>query len=140
MAGSVNKVILIGNLGGDPEIKTFDNGGSLAKFSLATTESWKDRETGEKKSETTWHNIVVRSQGLIKVVEQYLKKGMPVYVEGRIKNRSYDKNGEKHYITEIIVEEFTMLGGNKPSDGSSYEAQAQAANAAVEHEKDDLPF
>ena len=141
---SVNKVILIGNLGADPEIKSFDNGGMVAQFRIATTERWKDKNTGETKELTDWHNIVVRTAGLAKVVQDYLKKGMSVYVEGRIRNRQYEQNGEKKYITEINVDELTILTPRSATAGAIATPSAQApapaptpVNTPVE---DDLPF
>lgn len=109
MAGSVNKVILIGNLGKDPEIKSFQNGGKIANFSIATSESWKDKQTGEKKDRTEWHNIVINGDGLIGVVERYLKKGSKVYVEGQLRTRKWqDKDGNDRYTTEVSI---AGLGG-----------------------------
>lgn len=114
MAGSVNKVILVGNLGKDPEIRAFQNGGRIASFSLATSESWKDKTTGERKEKTQWHNISIKNDRLIEVVERYLKKGAKVYIEGQIETRKYtDKDGVEKYITEIVLgpyrSELTML-------------------------------
>lgn len=103
---SVNKVILIGNIGQDPEIRTSSNGQEIATFSLATTESWKDKNTGEKKDKTEWHRIVIFSQGLVGIVKNYVKKGSKVYVEGSLHTRNYEKNGEKHYVTEIVLQNF----------------------------------
>ena len=143
---SVNKVILIGNLGADPEIKTFDNGGQIAKFAIATTERWKDKNSGEQKELTDWHNIVVRVPGLIKVTQDYLKKGMSVYVEGRLRNRQYEVSGEKKYITEVHIEELTILTP-KSTNGTSSAPQSQSAPMPVNsgapaaaQVEDDLPF
>lgn len=105
----INKVILVGNLGSDPEVKTFDSGKQVASFSLATSESYKDKHTGEKKSQTEWHNVVVWGS-LADVAGKYLKKGSKVYVEGKIKTRAYDSNGSKKYIVEIVADSFQMLG------------------------------
>lgn len=122
MAGSVNKVILIGNLGKDPEIKSFANGGKIANFSIATSESWKDKQTGEKKDRTEWHNIVINGDGLVGVVERYLKKGSKVYVEGQLRTRKWqDKDGNDRYTTEVSIAgmggKLVMLDG--ASGGSS---------------------
>jgi single-strand DNA-binding protein len=122
MAGSVNKVILIGNLGKDPEVKSFQNGGRIANFSIATSESWKDRATGEKKERTEWHNISVNSDGLVGVVERYLKKGSKVYIEGQLRTRKWqDRDGNDKYTTEVILSGpgavMTMLDG-APGGGS----------------------
>ena len=122
MAGSVNKVILIGNLGKDPEIKSFQNGGRIANFTLATSENWKDRTTGERKERTEWHNIVINGDGLVGVVERFLRKGSKVYIEGQIRNRKYqDKDGNDRYISEVAVAgiggSLTMLD-SAPGGGS----------------------
>lgn len=145
---SVNKVILIGNLGADPEIKTFDNGGMIATFRIATTERWKDRNTGEQKENTDWHNITVRRAGLAKVVQDYIKKGMSVYLEGRLRNRSWETNGEKKYITEVDVEELTILtprGQSGTAGSTTVTSNYQSAPAAPQPTPepamdDDLPF
>ena len=117
MAGSVNKVLLIGRLGADPEIKQMVNGKSVARLSLATSQSWKDKNTGEKKEKTEWHRIVVFNEGLVNVVQQYLKKGAQVYIEGQLSTRKWkdEKSGQDKYSTEIIIQGYnsslTMLGG-----------------------------
>lgn len=105
---SVNKAILIGTLGRDPEIKYMPNGNAVASLSLATSERWKDKASGEQKEETTWHRIVAYGK-LAEIMGQYLKKGANVYIEGRIKQRSYEKDGEKRYVTEILADQMTML-------------------------------
>lgn len=116
MAGSVNKVILVGNLGKDPEVRSFPNGGRVANFSIATSESWKDKATGEKKERTEWHRISVTNDALVGVVERYLKKGAKVYVEGQLETRKWtDKDGAEKYTTEVVLRpyrgELTMLDG-----------------------------
>lgn len=104
MAGSVNKVILVGNLGADPEIKSFQNGGRIANLRIATSESWKDRATGEKKERTEWHSVVINSDGLVGVVERFLRKGSKVYIEGQLRTRKWqDQSGNDRYTTEISV-------------------------------------
>ena len=104
MAGSVNKVILIGNLGADPEIKSFQNGGKIANIRIATSEQWKDRMTGERKERTEWHNVVINGDGLVGVVERYLKKGSKVYIEGSLRTRKWqDRDGNDKYTTEIVI-------------------------------------
>ena len=104
MAGSVNKVILIGNLGADPEIKSFQNGGKIANIRIATSEQWKDRMTGERKERTEWHNVVINGEGLVGVVERFLKKGSKVYIEGSLRTRKWqDQNGNDRYSTEVSV-------------------------------------
>jgi single-strand DNA-binding protein len=128
MSGSLNKVTLIGNLGKDPEIRRTQDGRPIANFTLATTESWRDRQSGEKRDKTEWHQIVIFSEGLTKVAEQYLKKGMKVYIEGQLQTRSWeDQQGQKRYTTEIVLQNFsgTMImldgrgggaGGGAPDD------------------------
>lgn len=116
MAGSVNKVILIGNLGADPEIKSFQNGGKIANIRIATSEQWKDRMTGERKERTEWHNVVINGDGLVGVVERYLKKGSKVYIEGSLRTRKWqDRDGNDKYTTEIVIAgmggTLTMLDG-----------------------------
>ena len=123
MAGSLNKVLLIGRLGADPEIKQMVNGKSVARLSLATSQSWKDKNTGEKKEKTEWHRIVVFNEGLVNVVQQYLKKGAQIYVEGQLSTRKWkdEQSGQDKYSTEIIIQGFnsslTMLGSGNNSGG-----------------------
>jgi single-strand DNA-binding protein len=141
MARGVNKVILIGNLGKDPEIQNFDKGVKKAAFSLATSETYRNRE-GQEIEQTEWHNIVLW-RGLAEVAEKYLRKGSQVYIEGRIRSRSYEKDGQKRYITEIEGETLNMLGGRASSD-QPYSAPAQEPSApqapVLPKEDDDLPF
>ncbi|MDX2027784.1 MAG: single-stranded DNA-binding protein [Alphaproteobacteria bacterium] len=124
MAGSVNKVILVGNLGRDPEIRTFQNGGRVASFSIATSESWKDKSSGEKKERTEWHRISILNDNLVGIVERYLKKGAKVYIEGQLETRKWtDKDGQEKYTTEVVLRPFrgelTMLdGANNNRSGS----------------------
>jgi single-strand DNA-binding protein len=133
MAGSVNKVILIGNLGADPEVKSFQNGGRIANLRIATSENWKDKNTGEKKERTEWHTVVLNSDGLVGVAERYLKKGSKIYIEGQLRTRKWqDAQGNDRYSTEISVGGMqgvlTMLdgapgggqGGGGGSGGASY--------------------
>ncbi|MGL6011016.1 MAG: single-stranded DNA-binding protein [Shewanella oncorhynchi] len=120
MSGSVNKVILIGNLGKDPEIRHTKDGKPIASFSIATSEKWTDKNTGEKKESTDWHNIVVFNEGLAGVVQKYVKKGSKVYVEGQLKTRKWtDKEGHERYTTEVILQGFdakmVMVGGSEGS-------------------------
>ncbi len=104
MAGSVNKVILIGNLGQDPEVKSFQNGGRIANLRIATSENWKDKNTGERKERTEWHTVVLQSDGLVGVAERYLRKGSKVYIEGQLRTRKWqDQNGNDRYTTEVSV-------------------------------------
>jgi len=123
MSGSVNRVILIGNLGRDPEIRFAQNGKKIANFSIATSESWKDKATGERKSKTEWHRIVVFSEGLCNVVESYLKKGSKVYIEGALQTRKWTDNaGIEKYSTEIVLQGFgaklVMLDGRSEGQGN----------------------
>ena len=107
MAGSVNKVILVGNLGADPEVKSFQNGGKVCNLRIATSESWKDRMTGERKERTEWHSVAIFSEGLINVCENYLKKGSKVFIEGKLQTRKWqDRDGNDKYTTEIVLQRF----------------------------------
>ena len=120
MAGSVNKVILIGNLGADQEIRSFQNGGKVANLRIATSETWKDKNTGERREKTEWHTVALFSEGLVRVAEQYLKKGSKVYIEGKLQTRKWqDQSGADRYSTEVVVQmggTLTMLDGR--SDGA----------------------
>ncbi len=122
MAGSVNKVILVGNLGADPEIRRTQDGRPIANLSIATSESWKDRNTGERREKTEWHRVVVFNEGLCKVIEQYVKKGSKVYLEGQLQTRKWqDKDGNDRWSTEVVLQGFngnlTMLDGRGDSAG-----------------------
>ncbi len=116
MAGSVNKVILVGRLGKDPEVRSFQNGGKVVNFTLATSETWNDRASGERKEKTDWHNIVIKNDKIGEIAEKYLKKGSSVYIEGKIETRKWaDQSGQDKYTTEVVVGPFrgelTLLGG-----------------------------
>ena len=122
MAGSVNKVILVGNLGRDPEIRTFQNGGRVANLSLATSENWRDRTSGERRERTEWHRVAVLNENLVTVCERYLRKGSKVYVEGQLETRKWqDQSGQERYTTEVVLRpyrgELTMLDGRQDSIG-----------------------
>lgn len=122
MAGSVNKVILLGNLGADPEIRTFQNGGKVANLRIATSERWRDKNTGENREKTEWHTVAIFSEGLVRVVEQYLKKGSSVYLEGKLQTRKWqDQSGNDRYSTEVVLQGFdsklVMLGGRDGGGG-----------------------
>jgi single-strand DNA-binding protein len=124
MAGSVNKVILVGNLGADPEIRSLGSGDRVANLRLATSETWRDRTSGERKEKTEWHRVVIFNDNLVKVAEQYLKKGSTVYIEGAIQTRKWtDNTGAEKYSTEIVLQKFrgelTMLGGRGDGAGAS---------------------
>ena len=149
MAGSLNKVLLIGRLGADPDVKQMVNGKSVARLSLATSQSWKDKNTGEKKEKTEWHRIVVFNEGLVNVVQQYLKKGAQVYIEGQLSTRKWkdEQSGQDKYSTEILIQGYnsslTMLGG-----GSQNNIGSQDTNQSIENNSpagqndldDDIPF
>ncbi|MBB3033641.1 single-stranded DNA-binding protein [Alteriqipengyuania lutimaris] len=122
MAGSLNKVMLIGNLGADPEIRSFQNGGKVANLRIATSETWKDRNTGERQERTEWHTVAIFSEGLVSVVERFLKKGSKVYIEGKLQTRKWqDQNGQDRYSTEVVLRGFdgtlTMLDGAQGGGG-----------------------
>ena len=122
MAGSVNKVILIGNLGRDPEIRTLNSGDRVANLRIATSETWRDKSTGERKEKTEWHSVVIFNENIVKVAENYLKKGSTVYIEGSLQTRKYtDAQGVEKYSTEIVLQRFngqlTMLGGRGDGQG-----------------------
>jgi single-strand DNA-binding protein len=110
MARGINKVILVGNLGNDPDTRSLPNGGTVANISIATSESWKDKNTGQQQERTEWHRIVFFNR-LAEIVTQYLKKGSSVYIEGALRTRQWDKDGQKHYTTEVVASEMQMLGG-----------------------------
>jgi len=121
MAGSVNKVILVGNLGRDPEVRQSQAGAKIVNFSIATSESWKDKNTGERREKTEWHRVVIFSEGLANIAEQYLRKGSKVYIEGSLQTREYEKDGIKRYSTEVVLQGFngtmTMLDTRAGSNG-----------------------
>ena len=125
MAGSLNKVLLIGRLGADPEIKQMVNGKSVARLSIATSQSWKDKSTGEKKEKTEWHRVVIFNEGLVSVVQQYLKKGANVYIEGALTTRKWkdESSGQDKYSTEVVLQGYnsslTMLDGKNKNDNSN---------------------
>ena len=123
MSGSVNKVILVGNLGNDPEVRNLPGGGKVVNLSVATSESWRDKNTGERKERTEWHRVVIFSEGLVRVAEQYLRKGSKVYIEGQLQTRKWqDQSGQDKYSTEIVLQGFnstlTMLDGRGDRDQS----------------------
>ena len=138
---SLNKVQLIGNLGNDPDII---NEGKIAKFSLATSESWNDKTSGEKMTKTEWHNIVVYNEGLVGVVQQYVKKGSKVYVDGQLQTRKWeDKDGATRYTTEVVLQGFnstlTMLGEKNSSQASSTSSNTPSTDTSTDID-DDIPF
>ncbi|KCV83548.1 single-stranded DNA-binding protein (SSB) [Actibacterium atlanticum] len=122
MAGSVNKVILVGNLGRDPEVRSFQNGGKVCNLRIATSETWKDRNTGERREKTEWHSVAIFSEGLVRVCEQYLRKGSKVYIEGKLQTRKWqDQSGADRYSTEVVIQgmggTLTMLDGRSGGEG-----------------------
>lgn len=147
MARGVNKVILVGNLGKDPEVRYMPNGGAVANVTVATSEQWKDKQTGEQKERTEWHNVVFY-QRLAEIVGEYLKKGSQIYVEGSLRTRKWqDKNGNDRYTTEIIASEMQMLGGRSGGGSASFGGGSKAASGGGGEEApfsegfdDDIPF
>jgi len=134
MAGSVNKVILVGNLGRDPEVRTFSNGGKVCNLRIATSETWRDKATGERKERTEWHSVAILNENLAKIAEQYLRKGSKVYVEGQLETRKWqDQSGQDRYTTEVVLRPFrgelTLLdgrdGGSQGGGGGGYRGGAQ---------------
>jgi single-strand DNA-binding protein len=160
MAGSVNKVILVGNLGKDPESRSFQNGGKVVSFPVATSENWKDRTTGERKEKTEWHNVSIFSEGLARVAEQYLKKGSKVYLEGQLETRKWqDQSGNDRYSTDVVLRNFNSAmvlldsregggggrgdfgGGEDFGGGGSSRPQQRPQPAAFDTDlDDDVPF
>ena len=146
MAGSLNKVLLIGRLGADPEIKQMVNGKSVARLSVATSQSWKDKSTGEKKEKTDWHRVVIFNEGLVNVVQQYLKKGANIYVEGALTTRKWkdESSGQDKYSTEVVLQGYnsslTMLDGKSKSDNSNLvtENKSSLPNDDVQSVNNDL--
>ena len=151
MAGSVNKVTLVGNLGRDPEVRSTQDGGTIVQLSLATSESWKDKSSGERKEKTEWHRVVIFNEALGKVAEQYLRKGSTVYLEGQLQTRKWaDKDGVDKYSTEVVLQryrgELTMLGNKVDAAVESYQPPALKKldhgpiNGATNELDDELPF
>ena len=128
MAGSVNKVILIGNLGRDPEVRSFQNGGKVCNLRIATSETWKDRNSGERKERTEWHSVAIFQEGLVRIAEQYLRKGSKVYIEGKLQTRKWqDQSGQDRYSTEVVLQGYdgvlTMLDGRDGGQGGGQGGQ-----------------
>ena len=142
MSGSVNKVILVGRVGKDPEIRTLNNGDRVCSLSLATSEAWRDKSTGERKERAEWHRISIFNDNLVKVVEAYVKKGSYLYVEGQLQTRKFEQNGVEKYSTEIVLQKFrgeiTMLDG-KPSQNDDARP-ATDRNELSPDLSDDIPF
>ena len=146
MSGSLNKVQLIGRLGADPEIKQMVNGKNVARLSVATSQSWKDKSTGERKEKTEWHRVVIFNEGLVNIVQQYLKKGANVYLEGQLSTRKWkdEKSGQDKYSTEIVLQGYnsslTMLGGKNSSNNSNEVSQGKSSlpNDQISQDNSDL--
>jgi single-strand DNA-binding protein len=152
MSGSLNKVLLIGRLGADPEIKQMVNGKSVARLSVATSQSWKDKSTGERKEKTEWHRVVIFNEGLVSIAQQYLKKGANIYVEGALTTRKWkdESSGQDKYSTEVVLQGYnsslTMLDGKSKSDNSNLVSENKSSlpnddSQAVSSDLDDeIPF
>lgn len=149
MARGINKVILVATVGRDPEVKYMPSGGAVVNLSAATNESWKDKTTGEKKERTEWHKLTFYNR-LAEIVGEYVRKGQQIYIEGRLRTRDYEKDGQKHYITEIMVDEMQMLGGGRGGAGGgdrsmrdeapSRSAPAGEPSGGGDFQDDDIPF
>ena len=146
MAGSVNKVIIIGNLGRDPEVRTFQNGGKVCNLSIATSETWKDKQSGERKERTEWHRVAIMSEPLVRIAEQYLRKGSKIYLEGQLETRKWqDQSGQEKFSTEVVLRPYsstlTMLdgpnGGNQQQSGGNKQSQQDGNAPDLD---DEIPF
>ena len=144
MSGSLNKVQIIGRLGADPEIKQMVNGKNVARLSVATSQSWKDKSSGERKEKTEWHRVVIFNEGLVNIVQQYLKKGANVYLEGQLSTRKWkdEKSGQDKYSTEIVLQGYnsslTMLGGKNASNNSQLSQESSLPNDQMSQDNSDL--
>lgn len=144
MAGSINKVILIGNLGKDPEVRSMQDGKTIVNFSIATSENWKDKTTGEQKAKAEWHRVVIFNEHLAKVAQNYLKKGSKVYVEGQLQTRKWtDQSGVEKYTTEVVLQRFkgelTMLDG-RPEERAGNEVRNKTQASPLDDMDDEIPF
>ena len=153
MAGSLNKVMIIGNLGADPEVRTFQNGGKVCNLRIATSESWKDKNTGERRDKTEWHSVSIFAEGLVRICEQYLKKGSKVFVEGSLQTRKWqDQSGADRYSTEVILQGFngtlTMLDSRNGSNGdfdvskdpNQISSDSNTLSSSTSDIDDEIPF
>lgn len=152
MAGSVNKCIIVGNLGRDPEVRSFPNGGKVVNLRIATSESWTDKQSGERKERTEWHSVAIMNENLAKIAEQYLRKGSTVYIEGQLETRKWqDQSGADRYTTEIVLRpyrgELTLLGGRgdvdreqRRDDGYSAGGRPGAGGTPADDDFDSIPF
>ena len=141
MAGSVNKVILIGNLGRDPEVRSFQNGGKVCNLRIATSENWKDKNTGERKEKTEWHSVAIFQEGLVRIAEQYLRKGSKVYIEGQLQTRKWqDQSGQDKYSTEVVLQGYggtlTMLDGRDGGDSGGAVAASGGGGSSYDNRQD----
>ena len=144
MAGSVNKVILVGNLGRDPEVRNFPSGGKVCNLRIATSETWKDKQTGERRERTEWHSVAIFAEGLVRVAEQYLRKGSKVYLEGHLETRKWqDQSGADRYSTEVVLRPYTstmvLLDGNS-GGGAGSAPETSGYSAPVDDFADSIPF
>jgi single-strand DNA-binding protein len=147
MSGSLNKVILIGNLGNDPEIRNTNDGREIANFSLATSESWKDKVTGDKREKTEWHRIVCFNEGLVKIIKEYVKKGTKLYIEGQLQTRKWlDNTNQEKYTTEVVLQGYNanliLFGTGNNSMGQSEQSTTPSNNPVFENDEldDNIPF
>ena len=153
MAGSVNKVIILGNLGRDPEVRTFQNGGKVCNLTVATSETWRDKQSGDRREKTEWHRVAIFSEGLVRVAEQYLRKGSKVYLEGQLETRKWqDQSGQDRYTTEVVLRGFnsnlTMLDGRSEGGSQGYDSggggydtgPSQQPAPAGQDFDDEIPF
>lgn len=151
MAGSVNKVILVGNLGRDPEVRSMQNGGEIVNLSVATSEQWRDRNTGERKERTEWHRVVIFNENLVRVAKDFLQKGRRVYLEGQIQTRKWqDQSGQDRYSTEVVLGRFrgdlqildsrNTAAGDSPGDASQQQMPSSSGDSMPPDFDDDIPF
>ena len=144
MAGSVNKVIIVGNLGKDPEVRTFPNGGKVCNFPVATSETWRDRNSGEKQERTQWHNIAIFSEPLVNIAERFLKKGSKIFVEGQLETRKWqDNTGADRYSTEVVLRpykgELTLLDNKSETDNSQRESLSESTTSVMPQNTENSP-
>ena len=144
MAGSVNKVIIIGNLGKDPEVRTFPNGGKVCNFPVATSETWRDRNSGEKQERTQWHNIAIFSEPLVNIAERFLKKGSKIFVEGQLETRKWqDNTGADRYSTEVVLRpykgELTLLDNKSETDNTQRESLSESTTSVMPQNTENSP-
>ena len=145
MAGSINKVILIGNLGADPEVRTFQNGGKVCNLRIATSETWRDKQSGERRERTEWHSVAIFSEPLVRVAEQYLRKGSKIYVEGQLETRKWqDQSGQDRYSTEVVLRpyhsELVLLGDKQNGQQDQSDNRQDSAPGNDDLPDDEIPF